>query len=47
MNALRIALIAVFALSVSGCHMAHHVPPGQMKHVVSPPPGQAKKPHWH
>ena len=43
MNALRLALIAAFVLSVSGCHMANHVPPGQLKHVVSPPPGQAKK----
>ncbi len=43
MTVLRLSLIAAFALTLTGCHTIGHVPPGQAKHVVAPPPGQAKK----
>lgn len=47
MSALRLVLLFALALSVAGCHMAHHhVPPGHAKKGFIPP-GQAKKMHWH
>ncbi len=42
------AAFAVIALTLTGCHLRPHVPPGQAKKVFTPtgvgvPPGQAKK----
>ena len=44
-----LALMAL-SLPLSACHVQGHMPPGQVKHVVNPPPGhggippgQAKK----
>jgi hypothetical protein len=41
-----IATLALTALSflLSACHAHWHVPPGQLKHVVAPPPGHTGTP---
>ena len=41
--AASLAILAVL-LTVSGCHVAGHMPPGQVKKVVAPPPGQTVPP---
>lgn len=39
----KAALAALAVLALAGCHVLGHAPPGQVKKVVAPPPGQAKK----
>lgn len=39
-----IALAALMMVAVSACHVAGHVPPGQVKKVVNPPPGHGGVP---
>lgn len=43
MSSVRLFLIGFVAIFMSGilsaCHIAGHVPPGQAKKVVNPPPG--------
>lgn len=42
---LRLILMpAVAAGLLSGCHFAGHLPPGQVKKVVNPPPGHGGVP---
>lgn len=43
MSSLQVLLVACVAILMAGnlsaCHVAGHVPPGQVKKVVNPPPG--------
>lgn len=41
--ALGLALVAL-TLPLSACHVVGHMPPGQVKHVVNPPPGHGGVP---
>ena len=41
--AMGLALMAL-SLPLSACHVHGHLPPGQMKHVVAPPPGHGGVP---
>lgn len=38
------AALMALSLPLSGCHMAGHLPPGQVKHVIAPPPGHGGVP---
>jgi len=39
-RSLILAMSSLVMLSALGaCHFAGHVPPGQVKHIVNPPPG--------
>jgi hypothetical protein len=35
----RVILATVVVGILGGCHVATHVPPGQVKKIVNPPPG--------
>lgn len=43
MSSVRVLLMGFVAIlmvgNLSACHVAGHVPPGQVKKVVNPPPG--------
>jgi hypothetical protein len=43
MKAARLAAVIVIGVAMSACHFAGHLPPGQVKNAIDPPPGQAKK----
>jgi hypothetical protein len=34
----------IFAGLLAGCHVAGHLPPGQVKQVIDPPPGHGGVP---
>jgi hypothetical protein len=44
----RVLILAVSSILVagvsSGCHYAGHLPPGQVKQVIDPPPGHGGVP---
>ena len=40
---LGLALVSL-SLPISACHVSGHVAPGQMKHVIAPPPGHGSVP---
>lgn len=44
MRSLKAALSALTVLGLAGCHTVTHVPPGQAKKVVNPPPGHGGTP---
>lgn len=39
---LAMALAGLALIGLSGCHVAGHAPPGQVKKILDPPPGQVK-----
>lgn len=39
--------LMVAAILLSACHIVGHVPPGQVKHIVNPPPGHGGTPPGH
>lgn len=43
MRSLKTAIAVLAVLGLAGCHTATHVPPGQAKKVIDPPPGHEKK----
>lgn len=43
MRALALILLMLTAVGLSACHVSTHLPPGQVKKAVDPPPGQEKK----
>lgn len=40
-------VLTASAFALSACHVAGHLPPGQVKHVLSPPPGHGGTPPGH
>jgi hypothetical protein len=47
MTLLRTIYIALFltaSVALSACHVHGHLPPGQLKQVISPPPGHGGVP---
>lgn len=40
----RATIVGAALMALSGCHMAGHLPPGQVKHVIAPPPGHGGVP---
>jgi hypothetical protein len=44
MRILAACLTGIALLGLAGCHTIGHAPPGQVKKVVSPPPGHGGVP---
>ena len=43
MRTVKAAIVVLATVALAGCHVVGHAPPGQLKKVVAPPPGHAKK----
>lgn len=41
---LRAVICLTAVAMLAGCHVAGHVPPGQVKKVITPPPGHGGVP---
>jgi len=44
MRVLKAVIAGVAVVLLAGCHVVGHAPPGQVKKVVSPPPGHGGEP---
>ncbi|HET8727943.1 MAG TPA: hypothetical protein VFO41_10560 [Alphaproteobacteria bacterium] len=40
----RLAVLLAAGAVLAACHVAGHLPPGQVKHVLNPPPGHGGTP---